>query len=146
MLRKVQVPSPLNKPKNKLKVTQIIPIVIIIVAITGALYFSGFLNNNISNQNYTNSNDTPFYDGDKLTPTRDIEGTWKTTFTTQFTIATDYENFGLLSEVGTEDRIMTWTIIGTNDEHVVLVNIQFTYSNRQIVSGSGYTVMHHPCS
>ena len=34
---------------------------------------------------------------------------------------------------------MTWTITGTSDEHVVLVNVQFDYSNRQLASASGYT-------
>jgi hypothetical protein len=97
------------------------------------------LNNFVSNQSFTNLNENPLSEGDKLTPTRDIEGTWKTTFPTEFTIATDYKNFGLLADIGTEDRMMTWTITGTSDEHVVLVNVQFTYSNRELVPGSGYT-------
>ena len=139
MPRSIDDPSSSNRTKNKLKATQIIPIVIIIVSIAGALYFSGFLDNFVSNQNSVNSIDNQFSDGNKLTPTRDIEGTWKTTFPTQFTIATDYSNFGVLTDIGTEDRMMTWTITGTSDENVVLITVEFTYSNRQILSGSGYT-------
>ncbi len=130
MFRFAQVPLPSNKTKNKTKASQIIPVVIIIVSIVGALYFTGFFNS---------VTDTTISDGDKLTPTRDIEGTWKTTLSTQFTIATDYENFGQLTNVGSEDRTMTWTITGTSDEHTVIVDVQFAYSNRQLVQGSGYT-------
>ena len=103
---------------------------ILIVSIVGALYFTGFFNDVIGN---------PISDGGKLTPTRDIVGTWKTTLSTQFTIATDYQNFGQLADVGSEERTMTWTITGTSDEHTVIVDVQFTYSNRQLVQGSGYT-------
>ena len=123
-------PKPSTKVKNKMKATQVIPVVILIVSIVGALYFTGFFND------FTNNS---LLDGGKLTPTRNIEGTWKTTLPTQFTIATDYENFGQLSNVGSEDRTMTWTITGTSDEHTVIVDIQFTYSNRQLVQESGYT-------
>jgi hypothetical protein len=130
MFRFAQVPSPTNKTKGKAKASQIVPVVILIVSIVGALYFTGFLNG------FT---DTSISDGGKLTPTRDIEGTWKTTLSTQFAIATDYENFGQLANVGSEDRTMTWTITGTSEEHTVIVDIQFTYSNRQLVQGSGYT-------
>lgn len=129
MFRFAQIPSPSNKPKNKAKISQLVPVVILIVSIVGALYFTGFLNV---------STDNSVTDAGKLTPTRNIEGTWKTTLSTQFTIATDYESFGELTEVGSEDRTMTWTIMGTNDEHTVIVDIQFTYSNRQIIQGSGY--------
>jgi hypothetical protein len=107
--------------------------------IIGALYFTGFLGNVFSDQGSAGFNDNAFSDSGKLTPTRDIKGKRQTTFATQFTIATNFENFGQLADVGTEDRTMTWTITGTNDEHTVIVEIQFTYSNRQLVSGSGYT-------
>ncbi len=130
MFRFAQVPSPPSKTKNKLKATQIIPVVILIVSVVGALYFAGFFNE------FTNN---PLSDGGKLTPTRNLEGTWITALSTQFTLATDYENFGQLKDVGTEDRTMTWTITGTSDEHTVIVDVQFTYSNRQLVQGSGYT-------
>jgi hypothetical protein len=130
MFRFAQVPSPSSKTKSKLKVSQIIPVVILIVSIVGALYFTGFFNG------FT---DNPISDSNNLTPTRNIEGTWKTALSTQFTLATDFESFGQLNDVGTEDRTMTWTIIGTSDEHTVIVNVQFSYSNRQLVQGSGYT-------
>ncbi len=34
---------------------------------------------------------------------------------------------------------MVWTITGTINQHIVMVDVQFTYSNRQLVQGSGYT-------
>jgi hypothetical protein len=127
-----------SKP-NKVKATQIIPVIIIIGSVVGALYFAGFFDDFLSDQGFIDANDSGFSDGGILTPTRDIEGTWKTTFATEFIIATDYENFGTLADVGTEDRTMTWTITGTSDEHVVRVDVEFSYSNRQLASGSGYT-------
>ncbi len=138
-MRKMQVQSSSTKPKSKVKLSQIIPVIIIVASFGGALYFSGFFDSFASDQNPADFAGNIISDGGKLTPTRDIEGTWKTTFSTQFTIATDYENFGQLANVGTEDRTMTWTITGTSDEHVVLVDVQFVYSNRQLVSASGYT-------
>jgi hypothetical protein len=138
-MKKMQVQSSYTRPKSKVKLSQIIPVFIIVASFAGALYFSGFFDSFTSDQSPTDFTNNIISDGGKLTPTRDIEGTWKTTFSTQFTIATDYENFGHLTNVGTEDRIMTWTITGTSDEHVVLVNVQFDYSNRQLASASGYT-------
>ncbi len=132
MYRFAQVPPPPPslKMKNKAKASQVIPVVILIVSIVGALYFTGFFND------FT---DSSLSDVGKLTPARNIEGTWKTTLSTQFSIATDYENFGQLADAGSEDRTMTWIITGTSDEHIVIVDVQFTYSNRQLVQGSGYT-------
>jgi len=138
-MRKMQVQSSFTKPKSKIKLSQIIPVIIIVASFAGALYFSGFFDNFTSDPNPADFTDIVISDGGKLTPTRDIEGTWKTTFSTQFTIAADYENFGQLAKVGTEDRTMTWTITGTSDENVVLVNVEFDYSNRQLASESGYT-------
>jgi hypothetical protein len=54
-------------------------------------------------------------------------------------IATDFQEFGSLVDVGSEYRTMTWTISGTSDDHIVLVTVQFEYSNRQLISDSGYT-------
>jgi hypothetical protein len=122
-----------TKPTNKLRVTQMIPIVILIGSIVGALYFTGFFSSLTLDQN------TEFNDNAVLTPTRDIEGTWKTSFPTQFMIATDFQEFGSLVDVGSEYRTMTWTISGTSDDHIVLVTVQFEYSNRQLISDSGYT-------
>jgi hypothetical protein len=132
MYRFAQVPPPPPslKMKNKAKASHVIPVVILIVSIVGALYFTGFFND------FT---DSSLSDLGKLTPARNLEGTWKTTLSTQFSIATDYENFGQLADAGSEDRTMTWIITGTSDEHIVIVDVQFTYSNRQLVQGSGYT-------
>jgi hypothetical protein len=74
-----------------------------------------------------------------LTPARDLEGTWKTTFNVKFYIKTDFETFGELQDVGSEDRTMTWIITATNDENMVDVEVSFTVSNRQLETGSGYT-------
>ena len=111
------------------KALQIIPLIIIIISVTGALYFSGYLNDDASTINIP----------DALTPTRDIVGTWKTPLSTQFTIATDYQDFQNLADVGTENRTMTWTITATNQENIVNVHVTFAYSNRQLISESGYT-------
>ena len=127
-----------SKPKSSLRVTQIIPVVIIIGSFIGVLYFGGFLGESISDQSFNEFDDGAFSDSGKLTPTRDIEGTWKTTFATEFTIATDYQDFDQLADVGTENRTMTFTITGTSDEHVVLVDVEFSSSNRQLISDSGY--------
>ena len=128
MFRNVQAPQPPppTKPKSKVKAGTIIPVIIIAGCLVGALYFSGFLDG------FTDSIDGT------LTPTRDIEGTWKTTFATEFTLATDYDDFGSLKDVGTEDRTMTWTITSTDNENIVYVNVEFTVSNRQVTSGSGF--------
>jgi len=74
-----------------------------------------------------------------LTPARNLEGTWKTAFPVRFYIKTDFETFGELKDVGSENRTMTWKITETSDENVVNVEFSFTVSNRQLVSGSGYT-------
>jgi len=74
-----------------------------------------------------------------LTPARNLEGTWKTAFPVTFYIKTDFQTFGELQDVGSENRTMTWIITGTNDENVIKVDVYFTVSNRKLVSGSGYT-------
>jgi hypothetical protein len=123
-LLNAQVP---RKPTGKKILFQIIPVIILIASVTGALYFSGYFDDAVA---------SPF--GGVLSPTRDIEGTWKTTLPVTFNIATDYQNFGQLENVGTEDRTMTWTITPTSEDNVVLVTIEFTYTNRQLIDGSGY--------
>jgi hypothetical protein len=128
MLNNSQVlPPPPPSPKRKAKASQAIPAIIIIVSIVGAFYFSGFLE------------DVSVPTPGVLTPTRDIVGTWKTTFSTEFNIATDFISFEGLEDVGSENRTMTWNISATNNENVVMVDVQFSYSNRLLVSGSGYT-------
>jgi hypothetical protein len=114
-------------PKTKVKASQVIPVVIIIVSIFGALYFSGFFNDI--------NRSTPGV----LTPTRDIVGTWKTPFSTKFIIATDWSTFGQLEDVGSENRTMTWTITATDKENIVMVQVEFSYTNRQLIPDSGYT-------
>ncbi|MBN1358175.1 hypothetical protein JW988_05345 [Candidatus Bathyarchaeota archaeon] len=74
-----------------------------------------------------------------LTAARNLEGTWKTTFPVKFYIKTDFETFGELEDVGSENRTMTWIITATNDENTVNVEVYFTVSDRQLVSDSGYT-------
>lgn len=74
-----------------------------------------------------------------LTPARKLEGTWKTTFPVKFYIKTDFETFGELKDVGSQNRTMTWIITATDDENVVDVEVQFTVSNSQLVPNSGYT-------
>jgi hypothetical protein len=118
--------QPTVKKPNKL--LQIIPIIIIIASVTGALYFSGYFNEDAG------TTDIP----DNLTPTRNIVGTWKTAISTEFIIATD----GLsesIQEVGKENRTVTFVITSTSQENIVNVQVTYTYSNRQILADSMYT-------
>lgn len=125
MLNDLQTPPP--PPKGKVKASQVIPVIILVVSIVGALYFSGFFDGTFPSTPST------------LTPTRDIVGTWKTTFSTKFNIATDWSTFGQLEDVGSENRTMTWTITATDQENIVRVQVEFSYTNRQLISDSGYT-------
>jgi hypothetical protein len=75
----------------------------------------------------------------QLTPARKLEGTWKTSFPVTFYIKTDFETSGVLQDVGSEDRSMTWVITATSDDNVVNVEVQFVVSSRQLVADSGYT-------
>jgi len=72
-----------------------------------------------------------------LTPTRPIEGTWKTSFPTQFTVATDFSSYQL-ADVGTQDRMVTFTITGTSNENIVNVKVEYSSSNSHFISDSGY--------
>ena len=78
-------------------------------------------------------------DSTSLTPARNLEGTWKTTFPVTFYIKTDFETYGELQDGGSENRTMTWIVTATNDENTVNVEVYFTVSNRQLASDSGYT-------
>jgi hypothetical protein len=127
MLIHLQISPPPPPSKGKVKASQVIPVIILVVSVVGALYFSGFFDGNIPLTQST------------LTPTRDIVGTWKTTFSTKFIIATDWSTFGLLEDVGSENRTMTWTITATDQENIVRVQVEFSYTDRQLISGSGYT-------
>src|SRR3989304_8757009 len=103
-------------PKKMSKV-QIAAIVVLSFTITIAiLYSTGVFDE------FQAINPTP------LTPARNLEGTWKTTFPVTFYIKTDFET-GELQDVGSEYRTMTWIITGTSDEHVVNVEVSFATSN-----------------
>ena len=116
--------------KRKVKIGQITPVVILAVSVVGALYFKGFFNSSISVTTPTPAS--------VLTPTRDIAGTWQTTFSTKFNIATDSSS-NQFSDVGSENRTMTWMITATSQENIVNVKVEFIYSNRQLMPDSGYT-------
>ncbi len=114
---------------------------IVVIAFTvtiAAFYYLGVFDEfqGVTNQN-TPTNATP--NPVSLTPARNLEGTWKTAFPVTFYIKTDFETFGELQDVGSENRTMTWIITATGDENVVNVEVQFAVSNRQLVSDSGYT-------
>lgn len=73
-----------------------------------------------------------------LSPATNLTGTWKTSFPTTFYIQTDYAG-GELEDVGSEDREVTWVISAGSSENEVNIEQTFTYSNRNLVDGSGYT-------
>ena len=121
-----------NQSPKKASRLQILAIVIITFTVTIALfYYMGMFDEFQA----VNPNPNPT----TLTPARKLEGTWKTPFPVKFYIKTDFETFGELTDVGSENRSMTWKITGTGNENVVDVEVQFTVSNRQLVTGSGYT-------
>lgn len=136
-------PPPLIKPKSKIKASAIIPAVIIVVCLVGALYFSGAFDSftALSTNNGNSGNNSGV-----LSPTRSIIGTWQTSFPTEFTVATDYEDFSTLKDVGTQNRTMTWTITGTSDESVVNVEVEFAVTSQSIATGSGYVPDVSPMS
>jgi len=121
------------KPMSKLQTAAIIVIAFTVVIVT--LYCLGVFDEFQA----LNSEPEPEQTQPPLTAARNLEGTWKTTFPVTFYIKTDYETFGELQDVGTENRTMTWIITATNDENTVNVEVQFTASNRLLVSDSGYT-------
>jgi hypothetical protein len=41
-------------------------------------------------------------------------------------------------KVGTEKRTVTFKITGTGQENIVNIEVSYTYSDRQLISGSGY--------
>jgi hypothetical protein len=117
------------KPMSKLQTAAIIVIAFTVVIVT--LYCLGVFDE------FQALNPEPTQP--PLTPARNLEGTWKTTFPVTFYIKTDFETFGELQDVGTENRTMTWVITATNTENTVNVEVYFTASNRQLVADSGYT-------
>lgn len=121
-------------PKKMPKVQIAAIVVLSFVVIIGAFYFLGVFDDfqTIADQNQIiNENQTP------LTPARGLEGTWKTAFPVKFYIKTDFQT-GDLQDIGSENRTMTWVITKTSDENVVNVEVSFSISDRQIVSGTGY--------
>ena len=123
-----------NQPKKMSKL-QTAAIVIIAFTVTIAtFYYVGIFDDF---QAIDGGDSTP--DPTPLTAARNLEGTWKTTFPVKFYIKTDFETFGELEDVGSENRTMTWIITATNDENTVNVEVYFSVSDRQLVSGSGYT-------
>ncbi|MBT0160473.1 hypothetical protein G4O51_10880 [Candidatus Bathyarchaeota archaeon A05DMB-2] len=108
-------------------------IIIAFVVVFASFYYLGFFDE------FQPSTNTDTQGATSLTPARELEGTWKTAFPVTFYIRTDFETFGVLQEVGSENRSMIWTITATSDENVVDVEVQFTVSNRQLIADSGYT-------
>jgi len=110
---------------------QTVAIIVIACTITLAVFYSMGVFDEFQD---TDSAD----DSTNLTPARNLEGTWKTTFPVKFYIKTDFQTFGELEDVGSENRTMTWIITETSDENIVNVEVYFTASNRQLVADSGY--------
>jgi hypothetical protein len=131
--------APSSKQPKTMSKLQTAAIVVIAFTVTiAAFYYLGVFNEiqDVTNQN-TQTNATP--SPASLTPARNLEGTWKTSFPVTFYIKTDFETFGELQDVGSENRTMTWIITATGDENVVNVEVRFTVSSRLLVSDSGYT-------
>jgi heme/copper-type cytochrome/quinol oxidase subunit 2 len=120
-------------PKQLSKLQTVAIIIIAFVVVFASFYYLGFFDE------FQPSTNTDTQGATSLTPARELEGTWKTAFPVTFYIRTDFETFGVLQEVGSENRSMIWTITATSDENVVDVEVQFTVSNRQLIADSGYT-------
>jgi hypothetical protein len=120
-----------TQPKKMSKLQTAVIIVIAFTVTIAAFYYLGVFD---EFQDVDSTSDSA-----SLTPARNLEGTWKTTFPVKFYIKTDFETFGELQDVGSENRTMTWTITATNDENIVNVEVYFTVSDRQLASDSGYT-------
>ena len=123
----------IKQAPRKIAAWKIAAIVLISFTIViSGFYVSGFFDDFGSDLTSPTATPAP------LTPARNLEGTWKTTFSTKFYIKTDYATFQELEDVGSENRTMTWTITATSDENIVNVKVEFTSSNRQLISDSGY--------
>lgn len=79
-----------------------------------------------------------------LSAARELEGTWETSSPVKFYIKTDFIGFEL-EDVGSEDRMMTWDVTSWG-ENEVYVDVYFTSSNMDLISGSGYTPDVSPMS
>lgn len=120
-------------PKKMSKLQTVALIIIAFVVVFASFYYLGFFDE------FKPSTDPDTQNPSSLTPARNLEGTWKTAFPVTFYIKTDFETFGVLQDVGSENRSMTWIITATSNENVVNVEVRFTVSNRQLVADSGYT-------
>ena len=126
-------PAPSDKQPNKMSKLQTAAIIVIAFTVTIAMFY--YLG--VFDEFQALDDSTP--EATPLTPARNLEGTWKTTFPVKFYIKTDFETFGELEDVGSESRTMTWVITAASDENTVNVEASFTSSDRQLVAGSGYT-------
>jgi hypothetical protein len=132
--------TPPKHAPTAMSAIKIVAVVLIAFTITMIVfYYVGFFDEFQASPQQQNSYEQTTPDSTSLTPARSLEGTWRTTFAVKFYIKTDFETFGELQDVGSEDRTMTWVITATSDENVVDVEVSFTSSNTQLVSGSGYT-------
>src|SRR3990170_4993071 len=120
-------------PKKMSKLQTVVFVIIALTITLAVFYYVGLFDEfQVPSQNTigdTTPNDT------QLSPARNLEGTWQTSFPVKFYVKTDFET-GELQDVGSENRTMTWTITGTSDENVVNVEVSFAVSNRQLNSGS----------
>jgi hypothetical protein len=118
--------SNVNGAPKKLPKAATAALVIIVCAVTLAAMFEMGIFNGFTNLGGDNSPQP------SLSPARNLVGTWKTAIATQFLIQIDG------SDVGSQDRTMTWKITSTSQESVVNVEITFSTSNTQVQMGSGY--------
>jgi hypothetical protein len=65
-------------------------------------------------------------------PARDLVGTWKTSYATQFYVSMEGESSGYFY------RDMTWVISATNDPNTVNIKITWTTSNSHVSSSWAY--------
>ncbi len=132
--------APQKQAPTALSVIKIVAIVFIAFTITMVVFFYvGFFDEFQTSPQQSGGFEQETPGQTSLSPARNLVGTWETTFNVKFYIRTDFETFGELKDVGSEDRAMTWTITATSDENVVDVEVQFTSSNRQLEANSGYT-------
>ncbi len=133
------VTTPARHAPTAIHLIKIVAVVLMAFTVTMVIfYYIGFFDEFQTPSTQQNGNElttTP----STLTPARNLAGTWKTTFNVRFYIRTDFETIGELKDVGSEDRSMTWIITATGNENVIDVEVQFTSSNTQLVTGSGYT-------
>ena len=87
-------PAPSDKQPNKMSKLQTAAIIVIAFTVTIAMFY--YLG--VFDEFQALDDSTP--EATPLTPARNLEGTWKTTFPVTFYIKTDFETFGELQDVG----------------------------------------------